>query len=155
MTSTSDSGEETLPTRPEPNPIASDARRVRRTRRLPPDAACALCGEQQLETLGWRKVHRSVLEGHHAAVEANDEFLIVVLCLNCHARATALQQDVGVLVPDRADTFLERMDRATRSLGSFFELLAVTFYGWADKLTLVVGLLDEHFPAWRAIPGMP
>ncbi|MGO8872374.1 MAG: hypothetical protein ACLQPH_13420 [Acidimicrobiales bacterium] len=141
--------------RPEPNPIASDARRVRRTRRLPEDAACALCGEQHIETLAWRKVHRTVLEGHHAAVESNDEFLIVVLCLNCHARATALQQDVGVLIPGQADTFLERLDRATRSLGSFFELLAQTFYGWADKLAQVVGLLDQHCPAWRTIPGMP
>ncbi len=100
--------------RPEPNPISSDARRVRRARRLPPDAACALCGEQQPRGPGLRKVPRWLLEGHHAAVESNDEFLIVVLCLNCHARATALQHDVGVLVPDQADTFLEGMDRALR-----------------------------------------
>ncbi len=138
--------------KPEPDPIATDARRVRRTRRLPPDAACALCGQCQPETLAWRKVHRSLLEGHHAAVESNDELLIVVLCLNCHVKATALQQDIGVLEPEPRNTSLERMARALQSLATFFELLAQSLYRWAADLTAAVAGLDREFPKWRTLP---
>jgi hypothetical protein len=138
--------------KPDPDPIASDARKVRRSRRLPPDAACALCGERNPEPLAWRRVHRSLLEGHHAAVESNDEMLLVVLCLNCHARATALQQDVGVLTPEPNITAIERVARSLQSLATFFELLAQSLYRYAAELMAGVAGLDREYPGWRTLP---
>jgi hypothetical protein len=136
----------------EPDPIGVDYRKSRQARRLPAGAACAFCGETQICTL--RTPRRSILEHHHAAGQANDETLIVVLCLNCHAKATAGQLDAGALPAGTAPSVVERQELALRSLGSFAELMAEACYRWGDQLAGVVNELDENLSGWRDLPGM-
>jgi hypothetical protein len=100
-------------------------------------------------------VKRSLLEAHHAAGEANDPDVLVVLCMNCHRVATEGQLDVGALPAGRAPTFLERLALTLRSLGTFFSLLAERCFAWATQLGHVVALLDEQLPTWRLLGGMP
>jgi hypothetical protein len=147
-----------MPTRepdPDPDPIATSARKQRQTRRLPADAACGLCGETEPSVLVMVKCPKALLEGHHAAGRYNDPNVIIVLCRNCHTKATNGQLDVGALPPGRAPSLLERLVLALKSLGSFFELLAKTCYLWAAGLTAVVACLDVHAAGWRHFPGMP
>ena len=153
MTSTSEPRRSRVD-RPEPDPIANDARRAKRSRKLPPDAACCLCGETDIESLIEVEVPRPWLEAHHVVTRTVDNQLLAVLCLTHHAKATALQWDVGALAREPAGSFLERMARAMNSLGSFFELLAQACYLWANQLMGVVRALDEALPSWRTLPGM-
>jgi hypothetical protein len=95
-----------------------------------------------------------LLEMHHVLGEANDEEVVVCLCRNCHAKATAAQQDVAAIPPGRASTCLERIVYAMRSLGSFFQLLADWCHRCADQVTHAIKSLDEHVPTWRTLPGM-
>lgn len=139
------------PERPEPDPMASDRRAARRERRLGPEAACAVCGEKEPTML--TPVRKHLLEEHHAA-GADNGSVTVVLCLNHHAKMTAGQLDAGVLSKDPAPSFIERLMRALWSLGVFFDELALTFYGWADQLAVVVMTLDQHLPIWRTLPGL-
>jgi len=154
MTSTSDNQR---PKRPDhdQDPIASAVRRSRQERRLPPDAACALCGETNVTVLAKREVHRSILELHHVLTESSDEHVVVVLCLNCHTRATAAQMDAGVLLPHEPRKLLDWLPLALRSLGSFFQLLADWCFVTAAGLVAAVGCLDAAGVAWRHLPGMP
>jgi len=141
----------------EPDPIQNEARRARRERRLPPGAACALCGETDPAVLRQANLLPStlrLLQMHHALGEANDEEVVVCLCLTCHAKATAAQQDAAALPPGRASTCLERIVYAMRSLGSFFQLLADWCHRCADQVTRAIKSLDEHLPSWRGLPGM-
>jgi hypothetical protein len=140
--------------RPEPDPIANDARRVKRRRTLPPNAACCFCGETDIAVLVEVEVPRSFLDGHHVVTRVVDGKLLAVLCRNHHVRATALQWDVGALSLEQPTTVLDRMIRAMRSLGSFFELLAEACYRWAEQLAKAVTTLDEALPNWRMLPGM-
>jgi hypothetical protein len=91
---------------------------------------------------------------HHVLGEANDEAVVVCLCLTCHAKATAAQQDAAAIPPGRASTCLERIVYAMRSLGSFFQLLADWCHRCADQVTQAIKSLDEHFPSWWTLPGM-
>jgi hypothetical protein len=141
--------------KPEPDPIANDLRNERRSRRLPPDATCALCGETEIPILGNHKVSRSLLEMHHVAGQANDDDLVVVLCRNCHGKATAEQQDVGALVAGRRSSCVEAMKLALVSLGTLFSLLAAACFRWSAQLAQMIGVLDEQTPDWRTLPGMP
>ena len=101
------------------------------------------------------KARRSLLEGHHVAGQANDSLLLAVLCLNCHAKATALQLDVGAIPAGTRNSCLEAMELAMRSVGTFFEQLAETYYRWAAQLAQVIVVLDQALPSWRTLPGMP
>lgn len=126
---------------PEPDPIQNEARRARRVRRLPPDAACALCGEPDPATLRQDSFLPStlkLLQRHHVLAEANDEEVVVCLCLTCHAKATAAQQDVAAIPPGRAPTDLERLALSMRSLSSFFQLLAEWCLRSADLVTRAI-----------------
>jgi hypothetical protein len=155
MTSTSEPHPRPRAPRPEPDPVANDRRRARRRMKLPPDAACAICGETNLFSLLAVDAPKSILEGHHAVTEVVDDKVIVVLCLTHHAQATTLQWDVGALIAGDSGVVLDKMVLAMRSLGSFFELLADAFYRWAELIAGVIAALEEHFPSWRALPGMP
>jgi hypothetical protein len=155
MTSTSDPDGRFRPQRPDPDPIGSDARRNRQVRRLPPEPACALCGESEIAVLKSHNVKRSLLEEHHVGGRANDDEVVAVLCRNCHANATALQLDVGAIPPGTRASCLDAMELALRSLGTFFELVADACYRWAAQLGQVIAALDEHLPTWRTLPGMP
>ncbi|MGO8873426.1 MAG: hypothetical protein ACLQPH_18885 [Acidimicrobiales bacterium] len=140
---------------PESDPIANDRRKARQSRRLPPDAACALCGETEIAVLAQYKVPRRLLELHHVAGQANDDEVVVVLCRNCHAKATAEQQDVGALVPGPQPSCLESMRLAMLSLGTFLQLVAQACFRWAAQLGQTITSLDEHLSSWRTLPGMP
>lgn len=162
MTSISDdrsrgagNSEQEIAVKPEPDPIGNDARKQRQIRRLPPDVACALCGEQEPTILQPTTPSRSVLESHHAAGKANDDELLVVLCSNCHKKVTAEQYDVGALPSGRASSDLERLELALRSLGVFFNLLAEACYRWAAWITQVITMLNERLPEWRTFLDMP
>jgi hypothetical protein len=154
MTSTSDTPGRRRPD-PIKDPIASALRRNKRERNLPPDAACGLCGETDIEVLARRKVHRSLLEDHHVLTESCDELVVVVLCLNCHARATAVQRDAGVLVPRQKRHLLEWLPLALLSLGTFFGLLQDFCVRAAHGLVAVVGALEAAGIDWKHLPGMP
>jgi hypothetical protein len=143
------------PSRPEPDPVGSDGRRNRLARQLPIEAACALCGERNLQVLRKAKVRRSLLEGHHVAGQANDKVLAAILCLNCHAKATVLQLEVGAIPPGQRNSCLEAMELAMRSVGTFFDQLAEACYRWAAQLGQVIVVLDRVLPGWRTLPGMP
>ncbi len=140
---------------PDPDPIGTSARRQRQLRRLPADAACALCGETEPSTLSLVKRPKSLLELHHAAGQHNDPETVIVLCRNCHWKATIAQLDVGALPPGAEPSLLERIALGLRSLGSFFELLAKSCYFWAAGILAAVACLDVHAAGWRLFPGMP
>ena len=156
MTSTPD---DTTPNekfeKPNPEPIARAARAARRTRTLPPHAACAICGERNPVVLEATKRGRSVLEQHHVFGEANDPDTIVVLCRNHHAIATADQVDIGALRPGVAPSALERLSSALKSLAMFLVQLANGIYKFALDIIRTVKVLDENYPNWRTLPGMP
>ncbi len=154
MTSTSDPNGPFRSGRPDPDPIGREGRRNRQARRLPPEAACALCGETEIAVLKQYEVKRSLLEGHHACGQANEPTVISVLCPTCHAKATALQLDVGAIPSGTRASHLEAMELAFRSLGTFFELLAAAFYRFAESLKQAIASLEEHAPGWRTWPGM-
>jgi hypothetical protein len=137
----------------EHDPIANDGRRARRTRKLGADAACTLCATTDPAVLE-RQRSRRLLEEHHVLGHTNDEALTIVLCRNCHARATARQHDAGVAnsnTPEPA-TVLHQLDQALRALASFLQLLADTFLGWAHQLRGLTTALDHHHPGWSTLP---
>ena len=96
-----------------------------------------------------------LLEEHHVAGRNNDAELVVVLCLNCHTKMSAGQHDVGVFTKTPAPTALERHILALNSLALFFEELAKALYRWSEQLGHIVFTLDQYFPQWRTLPGMP
>ena len=154
MTSTSDPTPERPPSeRPEPDPVASASRDARRKRRLPPDAACAICGETNPGLLRVSRGH--LLEEDHVAGRDNDAQLVVVLCLNHHAVHSIDQLDAGVLTAEPMPTAIERIVLALQSVGLFFEEMAKACYRWAASLSQMVLVLDENVPGWRLLPGMP
>lgn len=156
MTSTSEGSERSRrPDRPQVDPEGTEVRKLVQARRLPPHPACVLCGETEIEVLRQRKAARHILEGHHVAGRANDELLLATLCLNCHTKAGALQNEVGALPPGDRPSGLEALELALRSLATFFEMLAEACYRWAVLLAQAVVVLDENLPAWRTLPGMP
>ena len=137
--------------RPDPDPIGSAMRGARRQRRLPPNAACALCGEENPVILtSDPRIH--LLEEHHVAGRDNDAALVVVLCLNCHMKLSAGQHDVGVFTTAPAPSALKRLSLAMKSLGLFYEELADASYRWAEQLDHTVVTLDEYVPEWRTFP---
>jgi len=137
--------------RSEIDPIAADVRKARAARRLPPGAACALCGEPDVRVLAQRRTTKSILEIHHALGRENDLGGWVVLCLNCHARASNAQRDAGVFDQMSGPNDLERLRSAVRSLASFHELQATSFSHWADRLSILIARLDETCPEWRVL----
>jgi len=139
------------------DPIDNEARNNSRARRLPPDSACALCGETEvtaLEKVDKRRVSPHVLESHHAAGRHNDAALQVVLCRNCHARATAAQWDAGAFSRGRPPSMLHQLVNMLRSLASFFVLLGQRFFVWAEMIATFIANLDIVLPDWPTLlPG--
>lgn len=132
----------------EQSPIATDARRETRRRRVA-GQACALCGEIDPEVLV--VADRSLLEFHHVAGETNDPDMGLWLCRNCHAVASARQLDAGVDLRRDERHPLERLEAVLRSIASFLEVLAAAFYRLADDLAELVTILDGSFPGWRPL----
>jgi hypothetical protein len=143
---------EPTPSSPEPrrharpairDPMDSLIRRERKVRRLPPNAACAFCGE----------TNPLVLEVHHIAGVANEAEATVVLCLNHHRTQSADQKAVGVdLDAGRERTVLDRVVAWLRGLGLFFTGLAKSCWEMADRLAAFSVGLDANYPGWRTMP---
>ena len=112
-------------------PVQDAVRRQRRTDRLGPDAACALCGVRTPEAL--IVVDRSLLERHHVVGRANDGDLTVPVCRNCHAVLTEGQLAHGVpLSRPRSDR--ERIANGLHALGAFLPDLGKRLSEWSDNL---------------------
>jgi len=133
----------------ETSPIANDARKGARRRRLA-ESVCAMCGASDPAVLVAPR--RTTLEFHHVAGSANQATVGAVLCRNCHAVATEAQRDAGADL-SHADGrhAIERLAAALRSLGSFFALLAEACATWADSLAALVIAFDVQLPGWRTI----
>lgn len=130
------------------DPVGNDVRKVRRARRLGPDAVCVRCGVRDPVQL--IRAGRSLLEEHHVAGYVNDPALTVVVCRNCHAELSEAQRDDALDLRFRADKMsLERLEGVLRGLAEFFALLAESLGGWADELAGTVTRLDRDFSGWR------
>src|SRR4051812_21663153 len=115
------------------DPIGADVRKLRRARRLGPNAACVVCGETNPEQL--QRVARSLLERHHLAGRANDSELTVVVCRNHHAQLSEAQRDSGTqLQQDRSRRPARRTAALLRGLADFAELSAPSWRRHADEL---------------------
>jgi hypothetical protein len=133
-----------------PDPIGRDVRRERARRRLPPDAACLMCGQTDPEVL--RRARRSLLERHHIAGAVNDPDLTATLCLNCHRRMSARLPSAGVTLDRSARlTRIERAVGRVHGLAVFLEQLARSLRAWALDLEETVVDLDREHPGWRSI----
>lgn len=131
---------------PDPDPPRTAARAARHTRRnaLQPDSECALCGTTNPVAL-----KRSRLENHHAAGQHNDDDLLVVLCLNCHAIATENQHVVDAIRTRPDDTIIDRVRRGLLSIAAFLSQLVDTLVEFASLLDLFCDQLDSRVPTWR------
>lgn len=138
-------------THAEPDPIGADARAARRASKLPPAAACVLCGEIDLRALYPRPVPRSQLAQHHVLGRQHDPACVVTLCLNCHAKVTADQLDADVPLTARSNV-LERLAAATRSLRTFTTLMDDAHRRQIERLDALMHALDVAHPTWRSLP---
>src|SRR4051812_8907301 len=103
-----------------PDPIGADRRAAEAARRLPADAACALCGERNPEVL--TRVGRSLLEQHEPGGRSNHREPRVVLCLNHHRIETTRQLAAGVsLESDEQRSRLEKMVSIVLGIGLFLK----------------------------------
>jgi hypothetical protein len=74
-----------------------------------------------------------------------------VVCLNCHARFSAAQQDDGVpLKPE--DNLLERGLAVMAAAGSSLKVMGDAFVEGAERGRAIVRGLDKDFPEWRKRP---
>src|SRR5437016_6032999 len=118
---------------PRPDPMSALLRQERAVRRLPPGAACAECGETD----------PVLLELHHLAGRANDEELVVVLCLNHHRRQSVNQTAVGVdLAAGQERSVPDRVVALLRGMALMFNSLAQGCGQMADRLTAFIAGLD-------------
>jgi len=108
-----------------PNIVRAHARRRRRQLRLPPEAVCVLCGQQDLAALVPGKP--GLLEAHHVVGWQYDEDVQVPFCLNCHHIESLRQLDAGIALRP-PPTFLERLLEILKSLALFFKTLSDLFY---------------------------
>lgn len=133
----------------EQHPIQNDARRAQRRDQLPPNAACALCGEGAWEAL--TPVTAAWLEEHHVVNVANDAALTAAVCLNCHRKLTEDSRRVGASTA-APPTFLHRLIAMLRGLGAFLVRAGETLIDLAERLWALIRGLDARDPSWRAMP---
>jgi hypothetical protein len=127
---------------PDPDPLDALLRRERKARRLPPDAACVICGES----------NPLLLEVHHVAGFANDPEMVVVLCLNHHRLQSADQRGAGIDLNVRHERSLpERVVAWLRGVALFLAALAVACREMADRLAAFSERLDANYPGWREL----
>jgi hypothetical protein len=132
-----------------PDPIRSDARGARRRRRLGSSLACALCGES--DPVALTLVTRRLLEVHHVAGRRHDPELTVLLCLNCHARATEALAQAGVSMRPSA-TLLDQHIAIDRALAAFHGQLVAAHLRRAAGLEAFKAGLDADYPEWHKKP---
>jgi hypothetical protein len=134
----------------EPDPIANSRRKARRAAKLPPDAACVLCGEATPEAL--LLVDRTVLEQHHPLGETYAPNLVVPLCRNCHAVETERMRDLGVELTRAKRPLPETLASVLAALGGFLIGLGRALLAWSRELADLTRALDREFPGWRELP---
>ena len=131
------------------DPMDAARRKHRRQQRLGPDAVCVTCGERNPDKL--TRIARSLLERHHALGAAHDGELTIVVCLNCHARFSAAQQDDGVSLTSEGN-LLERGLAMMEAAGSSLKVMGDAFVEWSERGRKIVRGLDEEFREWRNRP---
>jgi hypothetical protein len=124
-----------------PDPIANDARKARRERRLGPDAICLTCAETDLRTL--------IFDDHHIAGRANGDVTARV-CRNCHARAHEDLRDAGVNLAPPV-TILDRVVAVLLAVGTFLAALGTRLVAEARVLERFIAGLDDNYLGWRTM----
>lgn len=139
---------------PEPDPIAADRRRARRSHKVGENAACVLCGTTNPDALTLRAA--TLLEAQHVLGEQAAPEAVVALCRNCHAVATAAQHDMKALPPpgprNQEDSGLDALHRVLSSLAIFLHDLAHTLLVIVPWLVDLCRHLDSFAPTWRDQP---
>lgn len=128
------------------DPTRTAAREARRRKLLGPDASCALCGVRWLEML--RNACAGLLEKHHVLGRAHDPELTIVLCHNCHTRATEAQRRGEVPMKPQSNV-IDRAIAALKSLEAFLEAALDALARWIADLEGFLKFLDTKFPSWR------
>lgn len=123
------------------DPMKTEKRRAKRELMIGRDQACALCGVSELFAL-------MRFDEHHAAAKAHDPNLTVVLCLNCHARATETQRQEGVRFKPQS-TLIETVIAGLTSILAFFRDLCDGLERFVEMLRESVRRLDAEHPDWR------
>lgn len=139
------------------DPTKTAVRKARRQRRLGRNAACAWCGEGALETLRAvndaalaERVRQTLLERHHPLGRAHDPRLTIILCRNCHARATEGQRRSAVPMEPQNKVLNHAIARL-RASGVFHRDAADAEDRMADKLEQFAGFLDTEYPTWSEL----
>lgn len=115
------------------NPKKTATRAAKQRRRLPPNAVCNTCGESD----------PIVLEQHHIAGRAHDPDTTIILCKNCHKKATEGQLREGV--PLGATTsFPDRLAAMLAGLAAFFRFLADAFDRLVEQVKDFAGSHDAQ-----------
>ena len=124
------------------NPKKTAAREAKRQRRWSPGARCASCGETA----------HVALELHHPMGVAHEPGLTVILCRNCHAKATEdqLREEVEL---SATDSLLDRVAAILGALAAFFRFLADSFNRLQSQVKEFVAKLDAKHPEWRVELG--
>jgi len=136
------------------DPEKTAVRTAQRELRLGVDKACAFCGERSLEVLREvtgpkiaAHVREVLLELHHVLGRAHDPQIRILLCLNCHARATEGQLRNAVPMQPQ-DNFLYRLRAALRSVAAFLEEALAAVERWLKDLDDFISFLDTKCPTW-------
>lgn len=124
------------------DPIGTAGRETARIARLGAGPlVCFLCGEADPVTLipktsDWLKrkgVHDTLFEKHHVAGEAHDAELTVLICRNCHAKATEGLLQAGVSMKPEPDP-IERVAAMLDARAVFLETEAASDRRMAELL---------------------
>lgn len=116
-------------------------------------SACIRCSIEEPAVL--RKVSKThLIENNHIVGRANGP-QTVPMCLNCHARYTAMQASEDV----RLDWFPERntlewVADCARQVAYLLRTLADCLSQWAEALISSARGLDRELPLWRDVPEL-
>jgi hypothetical protein len=121
------------------NPKKTATRGEKQRRRLRPNPACNGCGESD----------PAVLEQHHVMGRAHDPKLTIILCRNCHKKATEGQLREGV--PLGATTsFPDCLAAMLAGLAAFFRFLADAFDRLVEQVKDFAGSHDAKLAGGHA-----
>jgi hypothetical protein len=120
------------------DPKRTAHREAQQRRRLPPDAVCLSCPENDPR----------VLELHHPLGRAHDAEPTVVLCKNCHGKASDAQLREAVPL-SATNNLLDRVAAILKALAAFFRFLANSLDRLAKQVTALATGLDMWCPEWR------
>ena len=133
----------------QPDPIGNEVRRVRRERRLGPNAVCVLCGFADPRALV--RLQRSFVELHHPLAVAHGPGATVPLCRNCHAIETERMRDAAIPLNGDELSTPEVLSAVLRADAVFLRAQADAFEGFAERAQRLTTQLDDQFPGWREL----